>query len=319
MTTVSVVIPNLNGEKLLPICLETLKTQIFQDFEVIVVDNGSRDGSLALLRDRYPDVKIISLDKNYGFAYAVNRGIEAASGELICLLNNDIELDPGWMEAMYKALREHPKAGSCGPKMLRYWERERINVLGIRMDANGDVKIIGAGEQDKGQYEEVRYVFGVNAGAAMYRRSMFDDIGLFDEGFFASFEDVDLSFRAQLAGYKALYVPQSVAYHMVGATIKRRRYQPTYLNNRNSLLFFWKDMPGELIKKNFFKIFFHKTGYFLKRVLKNFYKLRTYYYLKGTFAALIRLPYILKAREKVQAKRAVSIEYIASIMDKDFI
>ena len=319
MTTVSVVIPNLNGEKLLPICLETLKTQIFQDFEVIVVDKGSLDGSLALLRDRYPDVKIISLDKNYGFAYAVNRGIEAASGELICLLNNDIELDPGWMEAMYKALREHPEAGSCGPKMLRYWERERINVLGIRVDANGDVKIIGAGEQDKGQYEEVRYVFGVNAGAAMYRRSMFDDIGLFDEGFFASFEDVDLSFRAQLAGYKALYVPQSVAYHMVGATIKRRRYQPTYLNNRNSLLFFWKDMPGELIKKNFFKIFFHKTGYFLKRVLKNFYKLRTYYYLKGTFAAFIRLPYILKAREKVQAKRAVSIEYIASIMDKDFI
>ena len=316
---VSVVIPNLNGEKLLPICLDTLKIQTFQDFEVIVVDNGSRDGSLRLLKEEYPHVKIISLDKNYGFALPVNRGIEAASGEFVCLLNNDIELDPKWMEAMYEALLKNPEVGSCGPKMLRYWERERINVLGIRVNSNGDVEIIGAGEYDKGQYEEVKYVFGVNAGASMYRRSMFDDIGFFDEAFFASFEDVDLSFRAQLAGYKALYVPQSIAYHMVGATIKKRRYRPTYLNNRNALLFFWKDMPGELIKKNFWGICFHKTGYFFKRVLKNFYKLRTYYYLRGILAAFIRLPSMLRARKEIQASRRVSLEYLTSIMDKDFI
>jgi GT2 family glycosyltransferase len=315
---VSVVIPNLNGEKLLPICLDTLNIQTFQDFEVIVVDNGSRDGSLRLLKEEYPHVKIISLDKNYGFAFPVNRGIEATSGEFVCLLNNDIELDPKWMEAMYEALLKNPEVGACGPKMLRYWERERINVLGIRVNSNGDVEIIGAGEYDKGQYEEVRHVFGVNAGASMYRRSMFDDIGLFDEVFFASFEDVDLSFRAQLAGYKALYVPQSIAYHMVGATIKKRRYQPTYLNNRNVLLFFWKDMPGELIKRNFWGICRHKTGYFLKRVLKNFYKLRTYYYLKGTIAAFIRLPSMLRARKEIQASRRVSLEYLTSIMDKDF-
>jgi GT2 family glycosyltransferase len=319
MATVSVVIPNLNGEKLLPICLETLKIQTFQDFEVIVVDNGSRDGSLLLLKEEYPHVKIISLDKNYGFAFPVNRGIEAASGEFVCLLNNDIELDPKWMEAMHEALLKNPEVGACGPKMLRYWERERINVLGIRVNSNGDVEIIGAGEYDKGQYEEVKYVFGVNAGASMYRRSMFDDIGLFDEAFFASFEDVDLSFRAQLAGYKALYVPQSIAYHMVGATIKKKRYQPTYLNNRNALLFFWKDMPGELIKKNFWGICLHKTGSFFKRVLKNFYKLRTYYYLKGTLAAFIRLPSILRARKEIQATRRVSLEYLTSVMDKDFV
>jgi len=316
---ISVVIPNLNGERLLPMCLNSLRTQTFKDFEVIVVDNGSSDSSLKLLAESYPDVRVVALDKNYGFAFAVNRGIEAGFGEFICLLNNDIDLDPKWMQAMYEALGEHPEAGACGPKMMRYWERERINVLGIRLNSNGDVEIVGAGEEDRGQYDEVRYVFGVNAGASMYRRRMFDDVGLFDEAFFASFEDVDLSFRAQLAGYKALYVPKSVAYHMVGATIKKRKYQPTYLNNRNALLFFWKDMPGELIRKNFWRIFGHRTGYFVKRVLKNFYKLRTYYYLKGTFAALTRLPATLRDRKAVQATRCVSLEYLVSIMDRDFV
>jgi GT2 family glycosyltransferase len=319
MTMVSVVIPNLNGEELLPMCLESLKTQTVRDHEVIVVDNGSADGSLRLLAEQYPHVRVLPLEKNYGFAAAVNRGIESATGEFICLLNNDIELDPHWMEALHEALLEHPEAGSCGPKMMRYWERERINVLGIRVDLNGDVRIIGAGETDRGQYDVQRYVFGVNAGASMYRRKMFENVGLFDETFFASYEDVDLAFRAQLAGYRALYEPRAVTYHMVGATIKRRRYRPTYLNNRNSLLFFMKDMPTEMIRGQFCSIFCHKAGYFFKRVMKNFYKLRTYYFIRGTLAAFLRLPYILRARREVQAGRKVSISYLTSIMGRDFI
>jgi GT2 family glycosyltransferase len=319
MSTVSIIIPNLNGEKLLPMCLESLKKQTFQDFEIIVVDNGSKDNSLNLLSVNYPEVRVIPLNKNYGFAFAVNRGIEAAYSEFISLLNNDMDLEPKWLESMYESLLDYPEAGSCGPKIMRYWERDRFNVLGIRLNSDGGVDIIGAGEVDKGQYEEVRYVFGVNAGAALYRKKMFDNIGLFDEEFFASFEDVDLSFRAQLAGYKALYVPQSIAYHMVGATIKRRRYMPTYLNNRNAIIFFWKDMPSELIKKYRAKIFRNRTSFFFKRVLLNFWKLRTFYYLKGTFSAYMRLPYILEARRKVQSSRKVSIEYLDSLMDRDFV
>jgi GT2 family glycosyltransferase len=202
---------------------------------------------------------------------------------------------------------------------MRYWERDRINILGIRLNSNGEVEIIGAGEVDRGQYGERRYVFGVNAGASLYRRRMFEEIGLFDEAFFASFEDVDLSFRAQLAGYKALYVPAAIGYHMVGETIKRKRYFPTYLNNRNKILFLWKNMPEEIFKKYFWRIFWSKLGLFFKRILFNSYKLRTYYFLKGTFAAFIRLPYILKEREKIKAMRRVSIDYLDSIMDKDFV
>jgi hypothetical protein len=159
----------------------------------------------------------------------------------------------------------------------------------------------------------------VNAGASLCRRKMFEEIGLFDETFFASFEDVDLNFRAQLAGYKALYVPKAIAYHMVGETIKRRKYLPTYLNNRNKILFLWKNMPDEMIKKYFWRIFWNKSSLFIKRVLFNFYKLRTYYFLKGTFAAIIRLPRILRERERIKAIKKVSIDYLDSIMDKDFL
>lgn len=319
MPRVSVVIPNLNGEHLLPMALDTLRKQAFTDFEVIVVDNGSKDGSLKLLKEKYPEVRIISLDKNYGFAFPVNRGIEASKGEFVCLLNNDIELDPRWMEELLTALEKNPEAGSAGPKLMRYHERERINVLAIRVNRDGHVEIVGAGEHDRGQYDEECLVFGVNAGASMYRKAMFDDIGLFDEVFFASFEDVDLAFRAQLAGYKALYVPQAVGYHMVGATIKKKRYRPTYLNNRNSTLFFWKNMPGELIRKNLAGIMGSKSGAFTKRVLKNFWKLRTFYYLKGTMAGYLRMPHVMKERKQIQQMRRVSPEYIESILDRDFV
>jgi len=319
MGLVNIIIPNLDGEKLLPICLESLRRQTFKDFDITVVDNGSRDGSLNLLQKQYQEVKVIPLGKNYGFAFAVNRGIEATSGEFISVLNNDIELDPKWLEELHRALTKHPEAGACGPKLMRYWERERINVLGIRLNSNGEVEIIGAGEVDRGQYEEESYVFGVNAGACLYRRRMFDEIGLFDEKFFASFEDVDLSFRAQLAGYKALYFPTAIGYHMVGQTIKRKRYFPTYLNNRNKILFLWKNLPNEILRKYFWKIFWSKLGFFSKRVFFNFYKLRTFYFLKGTFAAFFRLPFVLTQRKKIQAMRRVSIDYLDSIMDKDFI
>ena len=319
MPAVSVVIPNLNGEHLLPMCLDTLRKQTFTDFEVIVVDNGSNDGSVRLLREKYPEVRIVELDRNYGFAYPVNRGIEAAAGEYVCVLNNDIELDGRWMEELLISLQKHPDAGSANPKLMRYHERQRVNVLGIRVNLDGHVEIVGAGEYDRGQYEEERFVFGVNAGASMYRKAMFNDIGLFDEVFFASFEDVDLSFRAQLAGYKALYVPKSVGYHMVGSTIKRKRYRPTYLNNRNSILFFWKDMPGELIKKHLGIIISRKAGVFFKRVLKNFWKIRTLYYLSGTVSGYLRMPYIRKVRKKVQQHRRVSPEYIESILGRDFL
>ena len=319
MPLVDVVIPNLNGKNLLPICLDSLGRQTLKDFVITVVDNHSTDGTLEFLTEKYPYVRVIRLEKNYGFAYAVNRGIEASTGEYVALLNNDVEVDPKWLEELCRALDEHPDVGSCNSKMLMYRERGRINGLGISMTVEGDIDILGWKEADRGQYEEERFIFAVGAGASLYRRKMFQDIGLFDETFFANFEDVDVSFRAQLAGYKALYVPKAIAYHMVGATIKKMKYLPTYLNNRNKVLFYWKSMPDEIIRKYFSRILWKRSGFIFKRILVNFYKLRTYYFLKGIFAAYRRLPYILKERKRIQAMRRVSIDYLESILDKDFI
>jgi GT2 family glycosyltransferase len=319
MHAVSVIIPSLDGEKLLPVALESLQDQTFQDFDVVVVDNGSKDRSLELLKSCYPSVKVVALQRNLGFAGAVNRGIEASAGEFVAVLNNDVEAHPRWLEELRAALIEHAEAGSAGPKMLRYFERNQINILGLRLNRTGEIELVGAGEDDHGQYDQARYVFGVSAGAALYRRKMLDEIGLFDEEFFANHEDVDLAFRAQLAGYKALYVPSALAYHMVGSTIRRRRYLPTYLNNRNKILFFWKNMPGEIVEKHFQTICRHQAGTFLKRILLNFYKLRTFYYLKGTASGVMHIPYILRQRKKIRGLRRVSVEYIESIMDRDFL
>lgn len=319
MPAVSVVIPSLDGEKLLPVVLESLRLQTFQDFHVVVVDNGSKDHSLELLKCRYPEVLVVALQRNLGFAGAVNRGIKASASEFVSVLNNDIELDPRWLEELRAALIEHPEVGAAGPKMLMYFERNRINILGLRLNRTGEVELIGAGEDDHGQYDQMRYVFGVSAGAALYRRKMFDEIGLFDEQFFANYEDADLAFRAQLAGYKALYVPAAVAYHMVGSTIRRRKYLSTYLNNRNRIIFLWKNMQAETVEKYFLTIFRREAGLLLKRILLNFYKLRTFYYLKGTVSGLMHIPGVLQQRKKSKALQRVSADYIESIMDKDFV
>lgn len=318
-TRVTVIIPNYNGRKFLPICLGSLRNQEFKEFVTIVVDNGSNDGSIELIRENYPEVEVISLKANYGFSFAVNRGIERSSTEYVALLNNDVEVTPKWLGEMVCALDMHKDASFSNPKVMRYYEPNRINVLGIRYNSNSEVEIIGAGKIDRGYDSNVKYIFGVNAGASLYRREMFEDIGLFDEEFFASFEDVDLSFRAQLLGYKAIHVPTSYAYHMVGATIKRKRYLLTYLNSRNSLICLLKNMPYELLTRNFWRIMHYRLSIFAKRTFLNPYKIRTYYFLAGIASAFKKLPYILKARKEVQKRRRVSIEYLTSIMDRDFI
>ncbi len=319
MRAVSVIIPNLDGEKLLPVVLNSLRQQIFRDFNIVIVDNASKDGSLELLRTDYPEATVVALETNLGFAGAVNRGIEASVSEFVSVLNNDIELDARWLEELHNALVEHPEAGAAGPKMMMYYERNRINILGLRLNRTGEFRLIGAGEEDRGQYDQMRYVFGVSAGAALYRRKMFHEIGLFDEVYFANYEDADLAFRGQVAGYKALYVPSALAYHMVGSTIRRKKYFPTYLNNRNRILFFWKNMPAETVEKQFMSIVQREAGIFFKRLFFNFYKLRTFYYVRGTISGLMQIPCILRERKKNRGPHRVSVDYLESIMDRDFV
>lgn len=246
------VIPSWNGRELLSsISLPSLREQTNQDFAVVVVDNGSRDGSVEYLRESWPDVRIISLADNIGFAGAVNRGIEATREELVVLLNNDVELECDWLENMLKVARTHPEAGSFACRIRDFQRRELIATVGDCVGASGQVFWRGWREVDVGQYETLMPVFSPCAAAALYRRSAFESVGTFDESFFAYFEDVDWGFRAQLAGYPCMYVPDAIAYHLGGATSSRMTGLQAGLIARNGYLLFLKNYPIRLVMKRF--------------------------------------------------------------------
>src|SRR3712207_6126046 len=215
---VTVVVPNWNGERFLSTCFGSLRLQSYTDFETVLVDNGSTDGSVAFVNRNFSEVRVLPLPENRGFSAAVNAGILSSDAEYVALLNNDTESDPGWLQAAVEAADAYPEAGFFASKLVVFDDRRILDGAGDVLRRSGLPYRLGHGEPDRGQYDEAAFVFGACAGAAMYRRGMLDDIGLFDEDFFANCEDGDLSFRAQLAGYRCLYVPGSVVYHVGSAT-----------------------------------------------------------------------------------------------------
>ncbi|MBA2713470.1 MAG: glycosyltransferase family 2 protein [Rubrobacteraceae bacterium] len=241
---VTVVIPNWNGERFLELCLGSLRNQSFKDFETILVDNGSSDGSLGFVAERFPEVKTIALGENRGFAEAVNEGIKAAATEFVALLNNDTEQDPGWLGALVSAAESHPESGLFASKLIDFHDRTVLDGAGDAMRLSGLPYRLGHGERDRGQFDVPGHVFGACAAAALYRKALFEDVGLFDDDFVSYCEDGDLSFRAQLAGYRCFYVPDAVVYHMGSASTGGKRSKTaTRLGTRNSLSLLVKDLP----------------------------------------------------------------------------
>jgi len=209
---VSVVIVNWNGKKFIAECLDGLRKQTYKDHSIVLVDNASGDGSLELVHRKYPEVKTIPLDANLGFAVANNRAIQSIGTEYVALLNNDAVPHPGWLENLIEALEMNLDAGMAASKMLLYDHPDIIDRAGDIYTTAGTALLNGRGEPSK-NFNKPAWVFGACAGAALYRKRMLDDIGLFDEDFFLLYEDVDLSFRAQLRGYRCIYVPDAIVYH----------------------------------------------------------------------------------------------------------
>lgn len=219
MSRVAVVIPNWNGLRWLAPCLDALRRQTFRDFEVVVVDNGSTDGSLALLEGTYPEARVVALSGNLGFAAGVNAGIRASAGEFVVALNNDTEADPGWLAALVAEIdRQPPDVGFAASRLLDFHDRTTIDSVGDGLSLIGVGYKIGAGERDAGQYAAPFETLSACAAASLYRRAMLDDVGLFDEAFFAYMEDVELGLRAQIAGYRCVAVPAAVVRHVGSAT-----------------------------------------------------------------------------------------------------
>lgn len=205
------------------------------------MDNGSTDGTAELLARDYPQVRLLSFPENRGFAAAVNAGIRASRSEIVILMNNDTEADPGWIEALVRALDSHGDVGSCASKVLDFHDRTRIDSAGDRLGLIASQ--IGHGQTDGPPFAYPRHVLSACAGAAAYRRSALAEVGLFDERFESYLEDVDLGIRAQLAGYRCLYVPDAVIYHRGSATARRMPERKFYLLLRNSLFLFFQYMP----------------------------------------------------------------------------
>ncbi|MFA5114051.1 MAG: glycoside hydrolase family 99-like domain-containing protein [Candidatus Margulisiibacteriota bacterium] len=312
---VSVVIPHYNKASLLDRCLETLCAQAADfDFEIIVVDNASTDGSAALVRGKYPAVRYIVLDKNHLFARACNEGIKVARGRYIALLNNDTEVDRHWLAALKTALDNDPEAGFCASRVYFADDRVKIDTAGDSYTIAGTPHKIGHGVRTPGAYAQRRYVFGASASSSIYRRELFERVGLLDEDLFFSHEDVDLSFRAQLAGYKCLYVPEAIVYHKVSATIGQLSANYVYLSQRNVEYVYFKNMPTRLLAKYAALHFIFNLGALVYAIRQR----RLFSYLRAKTVFLSRLGVILRKRREIQRGRLVPDSYIASILQKSW-
>ena len=241
---VSLIVLNWNGKQYLETCLSSLLNQTYPNLEIIFVDNGSTDGSVEFVRQNYSTALnaliIVEHDVNLGFAAGVNSGIAVSKGKYIATVNNDTEADPDWITELVNAMESDSGIGSCASKMLRFYDRIRIDSAGTIVYQNGNAYDRGADEEDIGQYDHQEEVFGACAGAALYRRQMLDEIGLFDKDYFAYFEDVDLSFRMHLFGWRCMYVPTAIVYHMHSGTSKVASPFKIYHLERNKLWNMWK-------------------------------------------------------------------------------
>lgn len=263
---VSVVIPNYNGEKYLEKCLDSLMEQSLKPDEIIIVDNDSKDKSIDIINKYKNKIKLIVLDKNYGFSVAVNRGIRESNSEYVALLNNDTELDKNWLEELVKCISSDKNIFSCCSKMLRYDNRNIIDDAGDFYTALGWEQKIGDGANACKKHMVSKEVFSACAGAAIYRKEIFDKIGYFDENFFAYMEDVDLSYRAKIYGYKNYYCADAKVYH-IGSATSGSKYNnfKVKLASRNNIFLIYKNMVGWQFVLNFIFIFLGiivKAGFF---------------------------------------------------------
>jgi GT2 family glycosyltransferase len=308
---VSVVIPNGNGRHLLPDCLDALRAQTFRDFATIVVDNVSTDGSVELLRERYPEVRALELGFNGAFAAAVNAGIRATASEIVVLLNNDTAPEPQWLAELIGALDAAPDAGMAASKLLLWDRRDTLHSAADFYGLDGIPGSRGVWQRDDGQYDDDRYVFGACGGAAAYRRSMLDDIGLFDASFVAYCEDVDLNIRAQSAGYRCVFAPRARVYHRLSATGAGRF--SSYYVARNFLVVLASDVPGPIVRRHWRGMVRAQLRFALG-ALRHVREPAARGRLRGQFAGLALVPRALLRRRLIQRRRRVPIERLEALM-----
>ncbi len=309
---VRIIVVNWNGRAFLEECLQSIRGQTYHSFSVTLVDNGSTDDSLALVRNRFPEVQVNALPENRGFAAANNCALRGLQAPYAALINNDAVAEPGWLGSLVEALEQTKEAGFAASKMLYYHQPDVIDRCGDGYTRAGVGLLRGRGEPAS-NYDRREWVFGACAGAALYRTDMLRDIGLFDEDFFLIHEDLDLSFRAQLRGYRCLYVPEARVLHKASGSLVYDSPVSVYYGHRNLEWTYLKNMPGRLMLRTILPHFFYDLaafGYFT-------FQGRSFDYLLAKRDAWRGFQRARQKRVQVQKNRRVSDQYIWSLLSRE--
>jgi GT2 family glycosyltransferase len=298
---VSVVLPNWNGRRWLPNCLRSLAGQQLAAAELIVVDNGSHDGSVEYLELEHPDVRVLPLGRNTGFAYAANRGLEAARCEFVALVNTDVVLAPDWIARVAGALDAHPQAAAVACKMLALDDPSYVYDAGDVLRRDGACEQRGRFCRDDGRWDLPGDVFGACAGAALYRRNPVLELGGFDERYFAYLEDVDLAMRLRLAGWSCQYEP-ATALHAGEGSSQQLPGGHSYLVERNTLMLVAKGFPARWLPL----VAYRQAGWAWHALREG----RLLWHLRGAGAALPMLRGMLRERRALHRSASVPIEVV---------
>ena len=310
---VSIIIPNYNGKEFIHICLDSVLKQSFEDYEIIVVDDHSTDGSAEYIKLKWRNVHVIPLNRNYGFCHAVNTGIHYAHGKYIALINSDIELDSQWLEHITKAMERRSDAFSINAKILNFYDRNKIDDAGDVYAREGRAFKRGY-DQPAERYTEVAEIFSASGAASLFKANLLKELNGLDEEFVAYLDDVDLGLRARLIGYKNYFEPLAIAYHMVNRSYKKRSVLMGSLILKNNMSVIIKDMPAPLIKRFFpWLILGH-----LKSIKYIFSIGGIGAILKGYYNFLKAIPYLLKARIEIQESRSISPDDLRKIVLKSY-
>lgn len=314
LPTVSIVIPTWNGRHHLERCLPALDRQRYRSFEILIVDNGSEDDTVTWLQTHRSDCRLIALPRNRGFAHAVNRGIAAARGRYIVLLNNDTEAEAEWLGALVAEVERHPSAGMVASRLRLWDDRSRLHAAGDYFSRRGTAGNRGVWERDGPRWSQAEWIFGPCAAAALYRRELFAQVGPFDERFGSYLEDVDLAWRAQLAGYRCRYAPEAIVYHRVSAT--GGGALASYFNGRNNIYLLVKSVPAAVLRRHWSAILREQLAISIA-ALRAWRGAAARARLRGQGAGLLALPRLLRWRRANQPLHhpALTNDEILALLD----
>ncbi|MDD5145562.1 MAG: glycosyltransferase family 2 protein [Candidatus Pacebacteria bacterium] len=321
---VSVVILNWNGKRYLNDCLTSLENQSFTNFEIIFADNGSEDDSVSFVKENFPKTIIVENKKNLGFAEGNNRGIRIAQGKYVFILNNDTKVDKNCLEKLVEVAERNDKIGMAATKILSIQNSKLIDSVGVNIYFDGMSRGRGRKEIDNGQYDKIEKILIPSGCAALYRKEMLDEIGLFDERFFAYCEDTDLGLRGRLAGWQAQFVPSAVIQHYYSGTSGKYSSFKAFLVERNHFWVVLKNFPPKLILfLPFYTVLrysFIIFGLLTKRGAGARYQSPkfqlVFILLKSYISALRGLPEMLNKRKFIQKNKKLNNKEIYNLFKK---